>query len=159
MSEWKLVPVEPTQEMLIKAFHDYMRYERQGPHKPPWNGRTMWRAMLAASPSPPASVVTEEMVDAGLEAAKKEFNKSPIHKREQIRAALIAALASRPASADDREVAALGHYQSVVDTAAHPQPDIARAIAYGEKTGDAAGMLMFLKGEETAELARVADGG
>lgn len=39
---------EPTHEMMTAAFNDYMGYEREGPQKPPWNGRTMWGAMLRA---------------------------------------------------------------------------------------------------------------
>ena len=40
---------EPTESMLIAALHDYMGYEKQGPRKAPWNGRTMWRAMIDAA--------------------------------------------------------------------------------------------------------------
>jgi hypothetical protein len=43
-----VVPVEPTQKMLESAFYDYLGYERKGPQKPAWNGRSMWAAMLRA---------------------------------------------------------------------------------------------------------------
>lgn len=44
---WKLVPVEPTDEMETAAEDDY---EQRGETFPDW--RSKWRAMLAASPSP-----------------------------------------------------------------------------------------------------------
>ncbi len=43
-----LVPIDPTKAMIDAAFADYCAYERQGPEKPAWNARTMWRAMLNA---------------------------------------------------------------------------------------------------------------
>lgn len=47
-----VVPKEPTEKMLKAAFNDFIGYERQGPQKPPWNGRTMWRAMVAVASTP-----------------------------------------------------------------------------------------------------------
>lgn len=49
MTGYKLVPVEPTEVMMRAALEDYLDYERQGQKKATWNGRTMWRAMLAAA--------------------------------------------------------------------------------------------------------------
>ena len=43
-----IVPKEPTQRMLDHAFINYMGYERQGPSKSAWNGRSMWNAMILA---------------------------------------------------------------------------------------------------------------
>lgn len=37
---------EPTQAMLDAALHNYLGYERQGPTKPVWNGKTMWQTMI-----------------------------------------------------------------------------------------------------------------
>lgn len=48
MSEWKLVPVEPTPEMLKAAFDALENYPLEG------NIRRHYRAMLAAAPTPPA---------------------------------------------------------------------------------------------------------
>lgn len=69
------------------------------------------------------------------------------------------ALMPHPGYSD--EIAAVQLIDRVLSllTDARPKPNIFRAIAYGEKTGDAAGVLMFLRGEETTELVRIADGG
>ena len=57
---WKLVPVDPTNEMLINgaaATRDF--YSENGPYP---RTKAMWRVMLAASPTPPF-VSTEEERD------------------------------------------------------------------------------------------------
>jgi hypothetical protein len=48
--QWKLVPVEPTDEMEAAAEDDY---EQRGETFPDWKAK--YRAMLAAAPTPPAS--------------------------------------------------------------------------------------------------------
>jgi hypothetical protein len=52
---WKLVPEELTLKMYEAMFHDYIAYEKQGPNKRTWNGRTMWQVALLTAPAPPAS--------------------------------------------------------------------------------------------------------
>lgn len=60
MTKWKLVPVEPTLEMVWKAEEDSPEFQHGDPwygSEPPSEGqiRAIYRAMLEAAPQPPKS--------------------------------------------------------------------------------------------------------
>lgn len=96
MSEWKLVPVEPTAGMLAAG----VAAESNAPtHVQERLTLYAYRAMLAAAPTPPADAVTDAMQSAG-EAAYDKVLRSTDDRSRVVRAAITAALAAKETGRD-----------------------------------------------------------
>jgi len=101
--QWKLVPVEPTDEMETAAENDY---EQRGETFPDWKAK--YRAMLAAAPTPPASAQDDAKDDEtqailrwimrAVEAAKEDCGMDP-ETPAAIRNGKLASIASAAAQA------------------------------------------------------------
>lgn len=92
MSEWKLVPVEPTAGMLAAG----VAAESNAPtHVQERLTLYAYRAMLAAAPTPPAEAVTGAMVAVARDAHRAAMLATNGDRVAAMRAAITAALAAK----------------------------------------------------------------
>jgi len=95
MSEWKLVPVEPTSEMTAAACHVVVEQDRGGVQCLwPTEAQAIYAAMLSAAPEP-SDAALDAMTDAAMALVEQRFRARAYMSRDDLRAALRAAAAAR----------------------------------------------------------------